>query len=248
MDAKERHELKDNDLAEFLQNFGEFWDKHGNFISVVILVGVLGWFGWKYYGNMQLTAHENAWSDLSATATPTGYRERARETEGDKALPQLALLRGAEAFHQQAVQVDQDATAEDAGMMSAEESLDNAEAMYKQVLDSNADVVFRANAAAGLANVAETRGDYTAAEEHWTKAKSLAEEAHLSAIAAQAKVRLTLLADLSRPIIFADPDEVAPIEDDASTETAPANDEPAVEAPAAEDSAAATEAPAVPGP
>jgi tetratricopeptide (TPR) repeat protein len=258
MDAKERHELKDNDLAEFLQNFGEFWNKHGNSVSVIILVVLAAWIGLRLYNNMQATQHENAWADLSSTTTPQGYRERAREHAGDKALPQIALLRGAEQFHQQAIDLDNESGSNGAstpGMMSAEDSLKNAEDMYKQVLDSKADPAFRANAAAGLANVSETRGDFTAAREYWTQAEKLATDAHLPAIAAQAKTRLGLLEELARPIVFGTAEEsTEPATGDA--DTPPAGDEtgeseaqtPPVEAsPPAEAPAPAAETPADPG-
>ena len=254
MDAKERHELKDNDLAEFLENFGAFWDKHGNKISVFILIVVVGWFGLKYYSGTQANRHENAWADLASTTIPQGYRERAKENAGIPGLSNLALLRGAEAYHQQAVKLGNEEVDPESGLMSAAESLDNAEAMYKQVLDSNIDPVYRANAAVGLANVEETRHDFKAANGYWTQAEQIAQEARLSAIAVQARIRLTLLDDLAKPIIFADPKPVsAPIEDTPSeTDTAvePDAQAPAVEVPATpaveETAAPAVEVPATP--
>jgi tetratricopeptide (TPR) repeat protein len=203
MDAKERHELKDNDLAEFLEHFGEFWGKHGNSIMVVVTIVLVVFIGKRYYSNSQAVSHENAWADLSSTETPQGYRERAIESADIAGVPQLALLRGAEAFHQQAITLEQEAAGEeDAGVMSANESLESAESMYNQVLDSDASAAFRANAAAGLANVAETRNDFTAAADYWAKAKQLADEARLATIAAQATLRLTMLEDLAQPIVF----------------------------------------------
>ena len=206
MDSKERHELKDNDLAEFLENFGDFWSRHGNGIMVAVTIFLVAWIGIRYYNNTWARGQENAWADLSATTTPQGYRERAKESAGIPAVPQLALLRGAEAYHRQAIQLEQETGGkEDTGVMSAEESLDAAEAMYRQVLDSDADPVFRANAAVGLANAAETRQDFKAAGEYWAKAKKIAEQARLATIAAQAKVRMGLLDELTRPIVFAEP-------------------------------------------
>lgn len=226
MDAKERHELKDNDLAEFLQNFGEFWNRHGNSISVVILVVLAAWIGLRFYNNIQATNHENAWADLSSTTTPQGYRERAKENTGLAALPQLALLRGAEQYHQQAIQLDNEDTKNAggaSGMMSAEDSLKNAQALYQQVLDSKADPVYRANATVGLANVAETRGDFTAAKDYWTQAQKIAGDARLGAIVAQAQVRIAMLDELAQPIVFGTP--VDPVESPAeNADTPPAPD------------------------
>lgn len=249
MDAKERHELKDNDLAEFLEHFGEFWGKHGNGIMIAIIIFMLVLFGWRYYNNSNAVAHENAWADLSATTTPQGFRERAVESAGFSAVPQLALLRGAETFHQQAIQLNKEtANQEDTGMMSAEESLDAAESMYNQVLSSNTDPVYQANAAVGLANVAETRHDFDAAREHWTKAKQLAEGAKLNAIATLADLRMGMLDDLAKPIVF---DESAPADEpaaDTATDDAESSAVPvdAAAPPAAEQEAVAP-ATATPG-
>ncbi len=211
MDAKERHELKDNDLAEFLENFGAFWDKQGNKISAIILIVVVGWFGYRYYNTTQVNRHESAWADLADTNTPPGYRERAKENAGNIGLANLALLRGAEAFHKQAINPDSD-------MISSTDSLDSAVAMYKQVLDSDVDPVFLANAAVGLANVEETRGDFASAKSYWTQAQQIAESNRLDSIAAQARIRLTMLDDLAKPIIFADPKPVTDATDDTPTE------------------------------
>ncbi len=202
MDAKERHELKDNDLAEFLEHFGEFWGKHGNGIMVVITIVLVIFVGKRYYNSTQAQTHENAWADLSATSTPQGFRERAIENAGVPAVPQLALLRGAEAYHEQAIQLKQETGGEDTGVMSAKESLEAAESMYTQVLDSDTDAAFRANAAVGLANLAETRSDFTAAGDYWAKAQQIAEEARLTAIATHAQVRAGMLDELAKPIVF----------------------------------------------
>lgn len=249
MDAKERHELKDNDLAEFLQNFGEFWNKHGNGISVAILVVLVAWIGLRFYNNMQATSHENAWADLASTTTPSGYRERAREDSGFGAIQEIALLRGAEQYHQQAIKLDSENTTPAPGMMTFEDSLKNAESMYQQVLDSKSDPVFLANAAVGLANVAETKGDFDAANKYWTRAEKIANDAHLGAIAAQAKIRLGMLDELKQPIVFGTRDDSADVTPDDTASESPAPDA-AAEADASAAPAEASEpaaAPADPG-
>jgi len=245
MDAKERHELKDNDLAEFLKWAGEIWDKHGNIIAGAIVICAAGWFGYNYYTNQQAAQHENAWADLAITNTPQGFRERAGEQD-DPALVNLALLRGAEAYHIQAVSLGDEQVDPESGLMSAEDSLANAEKMYKQVLDSKAAAPYRANAAAGLANVAETKGDFEAAATFWNQSKQIAEEARLSAITAQADTRLAMLDGLARPIILGDagtPDETAP-----TAEVEPATDAAAEPVPSdiEAEAAASSEAPAEP--
>ena len=65
MDSKGRHELKDNDLAEFLENFGDFWSRHGNGIMVAVTLFLVVWIGLRYYNSTQAQSHENAWADLA---------------------------------------------------------------------------------------------------------------------------------------------------------------------------------------
>ncbi len=232
MDAKERHELKDNDLAEFLENFGTFWNKHGNVISAVILFLVAGWFGLRYYKSYKATNQENAWADLASTESPPSYRERATENPGDVGLTNLALLRGAEGFHKQAIEQLSKADDSEQDVMSPEDSLSSAEKMYKQVLDSQSDAAYRANAAAGLANVAETRGNFESAREYWTQAKQIAESGRLSTIIALADTRIALLEDLARPIILGEEVEFILPEDFLSGDAQPdeADDVPVIDA------------------
>lgn len=220
MDANERHELKDNDLAEFLNNFGEWWTKHGNTALFIVTAALVIFVGYRFYNQKQSQDMENAWADLAATSYPNSYRGLAEDYANYPAVRAQALLRGAELFHKQAAKLVLEENAQDTGgtgdagdqtggqtgVMSVQESLDSAQAMYQQVLDSDSLPVFRANAALGLANVAETRGDWDAAAEYWALAKQLAEQARLDAIATQAQIRMDMLDSLKRPIIFGEPE------------------------------------------
>jgi tetratricopeptide (TPR) repeat protein len=217
MDAKERHELKDNDLAEFLQNFGDFWNKNGNWIMIVVMLSLAGYVGMKWYRGEQAKGLEYAWSDLAIRSTPSGYRESAEEAKGFPAVQAQALLRGAWLFHEQALTLDAEGDGEDTGVMSAKESLTNAAAMYKQVLESDHLPVFRANAALGLANVSETQRDFEAAKGYWERAGQIADEARLAAISTQAQLRLDLIDSLSEPIVLVD----APKSDSVIPESTP---------------------------
>lgn len=222
MDSKERHELKDNDLAEFLENFGAFWNRHGNAISTVFFVAVVAWVLWfglpalDWYGLQSLRKTsaqtiERTWGDLAVITTPQGYRELARETKGHPGVEYVSLLRGAEAYHEEALKITDQQTEEDSDVMSPEESLASAMKMYKEVLDAkDAAVPFKANAAAGLANVSETMKDFDAAKQYWTQAQQLAEQGRLSALEAEAKARLRLVTELARPIVFKDDAEFTP--------------------------------------
>lgn len=250
MDSKERHELKDNDLAEFLENFGDFWGKNGNTIMVIVIAVMAVWFGTRYYRSSAAIGHDNAWADLAATSTPAGYRERAVENAGHEGVPHLALLRGAEAYHQQAIKIKQDEGGEvDESVMSSEDSLDAAEEMFNQLLASDAPAPYQANAAVGLANVAETRGDFDAAAKHWDKAKTIADEARLTTISTLAELRIGMLDDLKRPIVFGTSDDSFESTEEVPAEELPADDaiDAAAEAAESVETAAPADASPTPG-
>ena len=121
--------------------------------------------------------------------------------------------------------------------MSAGDSLEAAEEMFSQVLSSDAPAPYQANAAVGLANVAETRGDFDAAAKHWDKAKIIADESNLTTISTLVDLRIGMLDDLKRPIIFGESDESFDFSEDAADDEAAAA-EAATEATAQADQAA----------
>lgn len=102
MDSEHRHELKENDLRESLENWRETWNKYGTPITLVILLAVLAFAGTRLYDYYTTTKHEDAWSDYAATGSPQGMAEVA-EDHSLPAVKMLALLRGGDLYLEEAV-------------------------------------------------------------------------------------------------------------------------------------------------
>lgn len=195
MDSQERHELRENDLAEFFKNFGEWWSNYGVKLLLIVLVFAVAFAGWRLYRAQVETSHEMAWSDLAGTTEPASFARVAGEY-GDPAVKMLAALRGADLYRQQAVQGWGEAGAEPTA------GLEQAEALYKQVVEGAQHPVYRINALLGLAAVAETRQNWEAADQYYAQALTAAEGEFpgLGQLAAQ---RRSLLDDLQKPITLA---------------------------------------------
>lgn len=218
MDADHRHELKENDLAEFITNFGSWWSKHGNTLLIIVLIIVAVFVGKWYVESRNAAVQEEAWSDLALATSPESYRAVAQSHE----LPTvraLADLRGADLWLAKAIapapppQADDDATDTPptaASALTAEQALDEAALVYGRVAkDPQIHLVFKLNAHLGLAAVAEGRQDWAKAKKQYTL---VAEQAGTSyeAIAAQANARLKQLDRLKTPVVFGpDPEPAA---------------------------------------
>ena len=74
MDSQHRHELKENDLAQFLANFGQWWGKYGNYLLVIVLVISVTVLGRRWMNASATTANEAAWSDLAYSTSPDTYQ------------------------------------------------------------------------------------------------------------------------------------------------------------------------------
>ena len=224
MDTEERHELKENDLAEFFRNFGEWWSKHGNTVLIILIIVLGGITAYRFYSSSTYERHQDAWTDLANATGPEGYVQVARMHDVP-AVQTLANLRGADLFRLRAIgryepptsgeqaQTDSEAAAADATAGSDSDSsspppsadLEQAAALYQRVLEaepSQTPTAYRVNALLGLGSVAESRKAWEEAQQHYEKAIDLADDS-LPALAQQAMRRRDLLNELQRPIVFA---------------------------------------------
>lgn len=215
MDSEERHDLKDNELAEFFTHFGQWWEKYGNIVLLVLVLAAGGFAGYRLYNYWTYGAQQTAFGELAATSTVQGYAFVAEEHR-QPTVRALAYLRGGDlaldaAVRPQEALEEEDAEAEDTGVadMTPDEALDRAQAMYSSALNSTGQAPFRVNALLGLAQVAETRGAWDQAMEHYRQAEQLATEAHIPGLARQANQRQTLIDQLQEPVVFA-PESAAP--------------------------------------
>lgn len=206
MQSEERDELKQNDLREFLENFGEFWKKSGNTILIIITLVVVVFAGMRIYNTRAEARHENAWADLALTGSPHSFAELA----ADSPLPQtraIANLHGADLFLARSLDADDDAdTDTDTDEMPVSEMLSRAAAMYQAVLDEDVHEAYKINALLGLGEVALAREDFDAASERFEAVRERAGDA-FPLHAGIARQRLADMDRLRQPVALAiDPD------------------------------------------
>jgi len=226
MDSEHRHELKENDLADFLAHFGQWWAKHGTKLLTVVLVLAVAFTGKRWYDMRTVAAKENAWRDLAETTSPEGYRSVAL-THPNAAVRALAYLRGADLL------LANTAVGDDSDLAETSQTLDSAALMYEQVInDRQTHLVYKLNAQLGLAAVAEGGRDWDAARQHY---QSVIDQAgtQYTTIAKQAQARAAMLDRLEKPVVFGPEEtEAAPPaaqDDSATTPPAQSTDEPPVE-------------------
>jgi predicted negative regulator of RcsB-dependent stress response len=236
MDSEHRHELKENDLEQFLRNFKEWWGKHGNFLLVVILLAVLVFGGVRLYRGRLRDLHNQAWSDLANATSPEVYRQVVSEHD-NPTVQALALLRAGDLQLQRATQPPQtdslgqtkpETTLSPADRQAA---LEDATGLYQQVLQQDtAPPLIKLNARVGLASIAEARKQWDQARELWEAVKKDAGDT-LPVIRAQAEGRLAMLDQLKSPVEFA-PDKPAITPNIPGNENAKPSPEPDTKKPA----------------
>ena len=111
MDPNHYHELEENDLAAFLINFRQWWNKYGNTLLAVILIAATVFLGKRWYDSSRAAAHEAAWSDLALATSPGAFRDVAA-THPDPTVQALARLRGADLLLLKASQLSDEAAAD----------------------------------------------------------------------------------------------------------------------------------------
>jgi len=230
MDADHRHELKENDLAEFLGNFGPWWAKHGNTLLIAVLVVAAVFFGKRFIESRNAAVLEEAWADLAQATSPESYRLVAQSHELP-AVRALADLRGADLWLAKAAAPMPDTEPTPQGsqaatpVLTAEQFLDEAAMVYGRVAnDPQAHLVFKLNAHLGLAAVAESRQDWAQAQQQYTWVTEHAGPGY-KVIAAQAKARQGQLDRLKRPVVFG-PDPDPPATEPTASDTLPDLDLP----------------------
>jgi predicted negative regulator of RcsB-dependent stress response len=207
MDSEHRHELKQNDLQEFLTHFKDFWAKWGNTITVVVLVVVIAVTGYRFIKDRHMSARERALSELATLTTPTALMDLARSTD-DEVVRARAYLKGGDLIlHRLAMPVSERAGADGPAakpMDAAERDRHLAEAasMYGQVAAKPPHQIYGIAARLGLGAVAESQGKWDDAAAAYEQVASDA-AANFPALAGQARMRLAMLERLRVPVVFA---------------------------------------------
>ncbi len=218
MDSQERHELKENDLAEFFQNFGEWWSRWGNTVLIIFVIVAGSFAAYRLVNYRTETRHETAWTELANAATAANYMEVAAAHQ-DPAVQALAYLRGADLYLAHARRPEDapplPARSEELPPpvdpeMAPDDAADRAERAYERVLELAEERTYHVNALLGLAAVAETRQAWDDARGYYDQAEELAGE-QLPGLAATARQRRDLLVNLRQPVVFAPERARAPL-------------------------------------
>ena len=217
MDSKERHELKENELAEFFTNFSQWWSRHGNTTMIAVVVVAAVYLGYSFYINSTQRSHDDAWYDLATSTSPAAFSE-VGQAHNITAVRAMAWLRAADLYLQEGWQPNTSDTP-DPLAADPQQILDQAEAMYQRVLDDADRDVFRLNAHMGMAGVAESRQNWEAAQGHYEQVIALSEQADMANFGALAQMRISLLPQLQAPMDFAP--EAAPPSDEPADEKKP---------------------------
>ena len=220
MDADHRHELKQNDLEEFLTHFKDFWAKWGNAITIAVLVVVLAFTGYRLWSVRQDTARQTALTELATADSPKALMSLARDAS-DPAVSTLAYLRAADRIvhdlalppeARQPAAASPDAAPPAAEPISAEDKarqLDEAAAVYQQVIKQAPHPVYAYNAKLGLATVLEFQGKWEDAAKTYDALATEAAATH-PGIAGQARARRAMLDRVQVPVLFAPEPPPAP--------------------------------------
>ena len=245
MDAEHRHELHQNDLAEFLANFGEWWSKNGLRTLLIIFLAVGAVFLYRLHRTSAERAHDELWNDLALATSAAQYRGVAKSHD-NPTIQALAYLRAGDLELRKAIapaeKPDVDETADDLAERR-KKLLDAAEQDYNAVVDNPAaHTAMKLNALLGLASVAESRSSWDEAKEIYQQIQEQA-SAGYEGIAKIALRRSEALDRAAVPVAFApdpppepaeDPDSIGEPEPQPSTET-PDDSTPADPAPAPAD-------------
>lgn len=228
MDQQHRQDLERNDLAEAITGFGSFWSRWGNAVLIVVLILAIGFTAYRFLNVRAREAHENAWADLAAESSPSGFAEIAR-THADPTVKALAYLRAGDLLLNQAVLPQDEPAATPPATQPAEgatppaqpetpakvdpvEALEDALGMYGEALKAAPNDVIKSNALLGLAAVAESQRKFDEAKWHYDEVVKLARE-NYPQLAARAQARLDMLPSLQTPVEFApEPAPAAPAE------------------------------------
>ena len=194
MDSQHRHELKENDLADFLLNFRQWWAQHGKKTLIMIVVIAVVVTLWRLRSATAEVRHEQAWSNLAASSGPDAFLAIAAEAD-NATLRNLARVRGADLWALKATLPQAELT--------TIQMLDQAEETYQEVIsDPQAPLVLRLNAMLGLAAVGETRGDWDKTDQWYDRVIEQAGGLY-PAHRAEAESRRVLVEQLKKPLTFA---------------------------------------------
>ena len=171
MDSEHRHELKENDLAVAVASLKDWWGKHqmkvlgGAVLAAALILGI------RIMSANATSSRDGEQYELATAPTPEAYRALAAATSNESVEIQ-ANLRGADAILPQ-LRKPVGSGPEAITAERRKKLLDDAQAMYQSVLSEGKHPLLKIKAHLGLASLAETRGDWAKAKEHYQAAQKV---------------------------------------------------------------------------
>jgi len=167
MKAEERHELRENDLASWLQyGLWAFLRENGSYFLLVLALGFLGYRLWAYYEQKQEIARQAAWAQLHEADSgdnPVKTLEDLVDSSDMNPVKAQACLELGRLYNKLAAFPENLRGLK----MSREEALSKSYDNFAKALTfQNADPLIAAKAHLGMAGVFEDRGG------EWDKAKA----------------------------------------------------------------------------
>ena len=224
MKSEHRHELKSNELAEWLGNLPQwFKDNLGSIIIIVVAIVVFaGFFGWRYYSkNVVQSGEKELFTNMIDNIEGTKAQIINQQMSGQSSDMSYILLTRADEIEKFATSVDNKNMAALAYIKGADsirselhysresiskeylnEKIGQAKTIYTQAIDKNpSNHTIGALATFGLGLCSEEIGDFNDARKVY---QGIVEDDNFkgTVVANKAKLRLATMDDYEQPIEF----------------------------------------------
>jgi len=168
MKAQERHELKQNDLASWLQyGLPMFLKQNGSYVVLILAIALLAYQVYHWYQRKQEALHQTAWVELQQAQmaeNPPARWQGIIDTYDYPDLKVQAYL-GMGTFYSRLTLFPEQMTIM---KITRAEALDKAYDAFKHARDTMpGDALVNAKAILGMAAVDEDRGDWDAARKEY---------------------------------------------------------------------------------
>jgi hypothetical protein len=179
MKTERRHELQENELANWLAEKLDWLRPYSKAILGVLLLAVVALMVVSYMRGRSERMREAGWAayfEAMAGRSPEAFEEVANTYPGTSAAG-WAMQRAADLYLDESLQQlfqDRDA---------AQQSVDAARELYQKILDTSNDPMLEQRATYGLAKCLEARGDFEEAKAHYEQVASRWSDSTFAALA-----------------------------------------------------------------
>ncbi|MAE61867.1 MAG: hypothetical protein CMJ49_10995 [Planctomycetaceae bacterium] len=208
MDSQERHDLKQNDLAEFMIHFRQWWRKNGTFWLLTILIAALAIFAYKYFAGRHTRYVDQALGEVALAQSPQSFFDIAQKYPDLPMVAAKARLDGANILLREAI-LGRSTNPNDISLSAsdpqfAEKQMQRAGQKYESIIQAGEPKLIVMHARIGLAAIYETLRRFDDARAQYDAAHIQAVELKLTGEAAKIDRKIEDLARFQQRIVFAD--------------------------------------------